>query len=149
MLLSSLRSRPMVRTTQNVVRMASSTLKFDKSSSDQAPCQVNHVRKYATESSLPKLPVPELKDTLERLKVACTPFVADQDEYKAFAKLISDFTQEGGTGNKLYNLLKTKSTQSTNWLSHDWWLNKAYLEGRDPIMIWSNPGLGKFHQVTF
>ncbi len=91
--------------------------------------------------SLPKLPVPALNQTMERLKCAAKPFAKSPEELKNLYELIDEFSKNNGIGSKLQTLLELKASQTTNWLSHDWWINKAYLEGRDPIIIWSNPGL--------
>ena len=53
--------------------------------------------------------------------------------------IVNEFSRS--TGPKLHQLLQIKSGQTSNWLSNDWWYSKAYLEGRDPLIIWSNPGL--------
>ena len=94
-----------------------------------------------TVNSLPKLPVPALNLTMERLKESVKPLAKSEEELQNLFKIIDEFSRNGGTGAKLHSLLEVKSSQTSNWLSHDWWLNKAYLERRTPVMIWSNPGL--------
>lgn len=90
-------------------------------------------------SSLPKLPVPDLNQSLEELKSSAGSFAVSQEEFSEFCLLVNKFNES--TGPKLHELLKQKASKTDNWLSNDWWLNKAYLEGRDPLIIWSNPGL--------
>lgn len=91
--------------------------------------------------SLPFLPVPELVPTAEKLLKSCQPFARNEEELQTLGKLLDQFIKEGGPGDKLHKLLKLKASKTSNWLTHDWWVNKAYLEGRDPIVIWSNPSL--------
>ncbi|XP_054164790.1 carnitine O-acetyltransferase-like [Oppia nitens] len=94
-----------------------------------------------TTKGLPKLIVPVFDETIQRLKIAVKPFAKNGEELQDLYQTIDDFARSDGCGRKLHCLLEHKSTQTSNWLSHDWWINKAYLEGRDPVMIWSNPGL--------
>ncbi|RWS11577.1 carnitine O-acetyltransferase-like protein [Dinothrombium tinctorium] len=90
-------------------------------------------------SSLPSLPVPPLADTLHRLKLAAIPFALSSQHYTEFCSLVNEFGAENKAGVKLHSLLQAKAAKSKNWLSEDWWTQKAYLEGRDSVMIWSNP----------
>lgn len=88
---------------------------------------------------LPNLPVPSLEESLEHLKSSAGPHAVNQEEFTEFMSIVNQFGKK--TGPKLRELLLQKASQTSNWLSSDWWVNKAYLEGRDPLMIWSNPGL--------
>jgi carnitine O-acetyltransferase len=90
-------------------------------------------------STLPSLPVPGLSETLEELKSKAGPHALNQEEFSEFVSIVNEFSKS--TGPKLHELVQIKARQTSNWLSHDWWLNKAYLNGRDPLIIWSNPGL--------
>lgn len=109
-------------------------------SSKRELCSTERQLKQSIES-LPKLPVPALNQTMERLLSSAKPFARSSDELKELQLIIEQFSSQNGIGSKLQSLLELKGSQTSNWLSHDWWVNKAYLEGRDPIMIWSNPGL--------
>ncbi|RWS18170.1 carnitine O-acetyltransferase-like isoform X1, partial [Leptotrombidium deliense] len=88
---------------------------------------------------LPSLPVPQLSATLDRLKIAATPFAASMEDFTHFCALVEQFGEDNKAGPKFHKLLSQKAMQTKNWLSHDWWTQKAYLEGRDSVMIWSNP----------
>lgn len=37
-------------------------------------------------------------------------------------------------------ILEKRAQEHLNWLE-DWWLNVAYLEYRDPVVVYSSPGL--------
>lgn len=37
-------------------------------------------------------------------------------------------------------LLQSRAEKHINWLE-EWWLNTAYLEYRDPVVVFSSPGL--------
>lgn len=90
-------------------------------------------------TSLPQLPVPSLSESLEELKSSAGPHAINQEEFSDFVSIVNQFSKS--TGPKLHELVKIKAGQTSNWLSNDWWLNKAYLQGRDPLIMWSNPGL--------
>lgn len=89
--------------------------------------------------NLPQLPVPDLKTALEELKSTAGPHAVNPEEFTEFCSIVDEFASK--TGPKLHSLLQAKANATSNWLSHDWWVDKAYLEGRDPLIIWSNPGL--------
>ena len=47
---------------------------------------------------------------------------------------------EAGKGKKLQELLEARAKTTDSWLS-DWWLDGAYLSYRDPVVVFSSPGL--------
>ena len=97
------------------------------------------MRSLASAPSLPPLPVPDLSSALEELKSSAGPHALNQEEFTDFVSIVNDFARS--TGPKLHQLIQAKARRTSNWLSNDWWIDKAYLQGRDPLMIWSNPGL--------
>ncbi|CAH2066599.1 unnamed protein product, partial [Iphiclides podalirius] len=97
--------------------------------------------------NLPRLPVPKLNDTLAKYLKTVRPFLND-DEFTTTTKLVKEFCSQGGVGIKLQNLLEKRAEKHLNWLE-EWWLKTAYLEYRDPVVVFSSPGLvfpfRKFH----
>ncbi|XP_058445312.1 carnitine O-acetyltransferase [Malaya genurostris] len=89
--------------------------------------------------SLPAYPLPKLEDTMNKLATTIEPHV-NEDGYKQTKLAIAEFTAPGGVGTKLQKLLEDRAAVKKNWLS-DWWLQSAYLEYRDPVIIYSSPGL--------
>ncbi|XP_050360681.1 carnitine O-acetyltransferase-like isoform X2 [Nymphalis io] len=87
--------------------------------------------------SLPRLPVPKLGDTLSKYLKTVQPFLNDA-EFNTTCNLVKEF--ESGMGQKLQSLLEKRAEQHENWLEN-WWLNTAYLEYRDPVVVFSSPGL--------
>lgn len=90
-------------------------------------------------AGLPHLPVPPLQQTLIKYLRSVRPFLSTE-QYTASEKLIKDFGSPGKDGEKLQALLQKRAEQEENWLS-EWWLNTAYLEYRDPVVVFSSPGL--------
>ncbi|KAJ8921098.1 hypothetical protein NQ315_015896 [Exocentrus adspersus] len=88
---------------------------------------------------LPLLPVPKLNQTIEKYIKSVTPFLTET-ELRDTKKILEEFSSENGIGTKLQKLLVEKAQSSENWLA-DWWLDVAYLGYRDPVVIYSSPGL--------
>ncbi|XP_056307348.1 carnitine O-palmitoyltransferase 1, liver isoform isoform X2 [Danio aesculapii] len=89
---------------------------------------------YSFQSSLPRLPVPPVKDTVRRYLESARPLM-DDEQYKRMEGLAKDF--EKNLGPKLQWYLKLKSWWTSNYVS-DWWEEYIYLRGRSPIMVNSN-----------
>ncbi|XP_038663263.1 carnitine O-palmitoyltransferase 1, liver isoform isoform X2 [Scyliorhinus canicula] len=89
---------------------------------------------YSFQTSLPRLPVPILKDTMRRYLESVQPLL-DSEQFKRMQALARDF--ELNMGPRLQWYLKLKSWWATNYVS-DWWEEYVYLRGRGPIMVNSN-----------
>uniref|UniRef100_A0A8K9WZA9 carnitine O-palmitoyltransferase n=2 Tax=Oncorhynchus mykiss TaxID=8022 RepID=A0A8K9WZA9_ONCMY len=89
---------------------------------------------YSFQTSLPQLPLPSVKDTINRYLESAHPLM-DDEQYLRMEGLAKDF--EKGLGPKLQWYLKLKSWWATNYVS-DWWEEYIYLRGRGPIMVNSN-----------
>jgi carnitine O-acetyltransferase len=113
---------------------ASAKLEFKSTTSSLA-----HLSILDDSDHLPSLPVPSLGQTLERLKETIWPITMNSAEFAQALELIEAFS--GSAGQKLDLLLRAKASQVKNWLSHDWWIQEAYLKSRVPLVINSNPAL--------
>ncbi|XP_057185199.1 carnitine O-palmitoyltransferase 1, liver isoform isoform X2 [Triplophysa rosa] len=89
---------------------------------------------YSFQSSLPRLPVPPIKDTVRRYLDSARPLM-DDEQYKRMEGLAKDF--EKNLGPRLQWYLKLKSWWASNYVS-DWWEEYIYLRGHSPIMVNSN-----------
>ncbi|XP_068438672.1 carnitine O-palmitoyltransferase 1, liver isoform-like isoform X2 [Clinocottus analis] len=89
---------------------------------------------YSYQGSLPNLPVPAIKDTIQRHLESVRPLM-DDTEYERMTKLSVEF--ESSLGKRLEWYLKLKALWATNYVS-DWWEEYVYLRGRSPIMVNSN-----------
>uniref|UniRef100_A0AAR2K792 Choline/carnitine acyltransferase domain-containing protein n=1 Tax=Pygocentrus nattereri TaxID=42514 RepID=A0AAR2K792_PYGNA len=96
-------------------------------------------RYLAHQESLPKLPVPPLKQTCDRYLAALEPIV-DSEMLKNTQELVKEFQAQGGVGDRLQKGLEHRSRKTDNWLS-DWWLQTAYLDYRLPVVVHSSPGV--------
>ncbi|XP_078405717.1 carnitine O-palmitoyltransferase 1, liver isoform-like [Cetorhinus maximus] len=89
---------------------------------------------YSFQTSLPRLPVPSIKDTMRRYLESVHPLL-DDEQFKRMQALAQDFERK--VGPRLQWYLKLKSWWATNYVS-DWWEEYVYLRGRGPIMVNSN-----------
>ncbi|XP_074854032.1 carnitine O-palmitoyltransferase 1, liver isoform isoform X2 [Carettochelys insculpta] len=89
---------------------------------------------YSFQTSLPRLPVPAVKKTVDRYLESVQPLM-DDEQFKRMEGLAKDFAVN--LGPKLQWYLKLKSWWATNYVS-DWWEEYIYLRGRGPIMVNSN-----------
>ncbi|XP_074921152.1 carnitine O-palmitoyltransferase 1, liver isoform isoform X4 [Chelonoidis abingdonii] len=89
---------------------------------------------YSFQTSLPRLPVPAIENTVNRYLDSVQPLMNDE-QFKRMEGLAKDFAFN--LGPKLQWYLKLKSWWATNYVS-DWWEEYIYLRGRGPIMVNSN-----------
>ncbi|XP_057691806.1 carnitine O-palmitoyltransferase 1, liver isoform isoform X1 [Corythoichthys intestinalis] len=89
---------------------------------------------YSFQNSLPRLPVPPVKDTCRRYLESVRPLM-DDEKFERMRGLAKDF--ESNLGPRLQWYLKLKSWWASNYVS-DWWEEYIYLRGRGPIMVNSN-----------
>ncbi|KAL3183815.1 hypothetical protein MRX96_033885 [Rhipicephalus microplus] len=85
---------------------------------------------FSYQSTLPKLPLPSLDDTMHRYLKSVKPLL-DEANYKRMEALAAEF--RGGIAIKLQRYLRLKSWWAANYVS-DWWEEYVYLRGRSPIM---------------
>lgn len=95
------------------------------------------VQSITNPQGLPNLPVPKLEDTLQKFLKSVHPHLSAA-EYAKTQDVVKKFAEKDGP--KLQELLVKHAAAKENWLS-DWWLTSAYLEYRDPVIVFSSPGL--------
>nr|XP_022319344.1 choline O-acetyltransferase-like [Crassostrea virginica] len=88
---------------------------------------------------LPKLPVPDLHRTLTKYEDILQPILTPIQLKKA-KELILDFSQKGGHGEHLQELLALEAETKENW-AFSWWLDDMYMKIRLPLPVNSNPGM--------
>eukprot|EP00123_Amoebidium_parasiticum_P017007 comp23677_c0_seq2/m.40532 comp23677_c0_seq2/g.40532 ORF comp23677_c0_seq2/g.40532 comp23677_c0_seq2/m.40532 type:complete len:796 (-) comp23677_c0_seq2:437-2824(-) len=105
-----------------------------------------HPLLYSNQSSLPRMPVPSLKHTVEHYLESIKP-VFSEEEMAVAKRLGEQFLKNEGP--RLNRYLTFKSWVASNYVT-DWWEKYVYLRGRAPIMINSNYYVGDhfFLQMT-
>ncbi|BFZ18019.1 hypothetical protein BsWGS_21058 [Bradybaena similaris] len=105
--------------------------------------------------SLPKLPVPELQETMDKYLTLIQTVVSPQD-YARTKSLVAEFIGQHGLGHTLQEHLYKRQQSMDNW-ANDWWLKDMYLNVRLPLIINSNPAAvfpyqnfpSRRHQIRF
>ncbi|XP_045469830.1 carnitine O-acetyltransferase-like [Harmonia axyridis] len=92
---------------------------------------------FLNKLNLPSLPVPKLQQTLSKYLKSVEPFLNEHELLKT-KNVLKNF--EENEAPNLQGYLENKAQNCENWLS-DWWDNTAYLEYRDPVTVFSSPGL--------
>ncbi|KAJ3488667.1 hypothetical protein NLI96_g2674 [Meripilus lineatus] len=87
---------------------------------------------FAGQSTLNKLPVPELSETLTKLKDSLKPIAWDEKEYNEVVKKIDEFGK--GLGPELQKRLVKRKDETVHWFEQ-WWDDLAYLTYRDSVVI--------------
>ncbi|KAG0002293.1 Carnitine O-acetyltransferase mitochondrial [Entomortierella chlamydospora] len=91
-------------------------------------------KSFQNQHKLPRLPIPSLAETAARYKKSLIPILSESDLARA-EKAVDEFVKPGGLGETLQNRLHDMDrTEKNSWLETIW-LNKGYLEWREPSMI--------------
>ncbi|KAL0955000.1 hypothetical protein HGRIS_003925 [Hohenbuehelia grisea] len=100
----------------------------------------------AAPNGLPRLPVPNLRKTLDRYLTSIKPFLLEDaarggqsfDEAYALRAQWADEFEQGIGSNCQEQLIDLDNRSPFNWLDDNIWLNKAYHEWREPLVVNSN-----------
>jgi hypothetical protein len=71
---------------------------------------------FKADSQLPRLPVPNLDTTLERLRRSCAPLIRNDEQRKALEEKLAAFGKEGGVGRMLQKQLEQRREEP--YVSH-------------------------------
>ena len=97
-----------------------------------APSPPSGTVTFAAQETLPRLPVPNLADTLARLRRSLQPLAHTQDELRAVERKIAEF--EHGIGPTLQARLQQRQKEKEHWLE-EWWDNWSYMGYRDSVVV--------------
>ncbi|XP_064457422.1 carnitine O-acetyltransferase-like [Ornithodoros turicata] len=92
---------------------------------------------FSRQSELPKLPVPPLKESMEKLLMTVKPLVTEE-QLNHTRQVVEQFLAPGGEGEKLHRFIMERSKKRENWLE-EWWINGTYLDVRHPLPVYSSP----------
>lgn len=85
---------------------------------------------FSFDEMLPALPLPELRETMERYYASLVPF-GTPEELAQSRKVIDEF--QNGIGVKLQAILKERAAKMKNWLG-TWWEDYGYHMVRSPLL---------------
>lgn len=102
---------------------------------DEADMEVPSQPLYRFQKSLPRLPVPKLKDTVALYLNTIAPLVTPQ-ELETSKKLAREFLKPGAMGEALQRRLLARAAdrKDTSYLA-EWWNTLGYLQVRDPVVF--------------
>jgi carnitine O-acetyltransferase len=90
---------------------------------------------YQNQSSLPKLPVPSVEETLQRFLPTALPLAESKTEQRALEQAVARFpAQAQQLQERLLEKASDLSNQKSSWLQH-WWNTLGYLQVRDSVVI--------------
>lgn len=87
---------------------------------------------FSAQARLPKLPLPELEQTLNKLKESLKPIAHSAQEFDASVVKVNNFAK--GLAPKLHERLLRRRDETEHWLE-EWWDNDAYLAYRDSVVV--------------
>ncbi|KAI4889076.1 hypothetical protein NFI96_016101 [Prochilodus magdalenae] len=90
-------------------------------------------------SVLPKVPVPDLQQTLDTY-LRCVQLLVPGAQFQKTRTIVERFGKPGGTGEVLQKKLLERREKTENWV-YDYWLEDMYLNNRLPLPVNSSPVL--------
>lgn len=128
----------LLRSTATTTCRIPSSTRYQSTTKKPHHLQSTRIPTFHFQKSLPRLPIPELKNTLARYQAAIEP-ITTREEFEETVEAVQDFGQEGGVGEKLHAKLiaRDESNPETSYINQ-WWLD-MYVENRLPLVINSNP----------
>ncbi|EPB92959.1 hypothetical protein HMPREF1544_00033 [Mucor circinelloides 1006PhL] len=92
---------------------------------------------FSLQYTLPRLPVPSLEESCALYLKSIVPLQTPQEHEKTKA-IVADFLASDLSKSLQQRLIDIDRASPTNWLEDNFWLKKAYLEWREPLMVNSN-----------
>ncbi|XP_030631550.1 choline O-acetyltransferase b [Chanos chanos] len=88
---------------------------------------------------LPKVPVPDLHQTLDTY-LRCMKHLVTEEQFRKTKSIVERFGKQGGTGELLQKHLLERRDKTENWV-YDFWLEDMYLNNRLALPVNSSPVL--------
>ncbi|KAG2200216.1 hypothetical protein INT47_009854, partial [Mucor saturninus] len=92
---------------------------------------------FSLQHTLPKLPVPSLEESCALYLKSLIP-LQTKEEHEKTRSIVADFLASDLSKSLQQRLVDIDHASPTNWLEDNFWLKKAYLEWREPLMVNSN-----------
>ncbi|RHZ56868.1 hypothetical protein Glove_396g10 [Diversispora epigaea] len=93
----------------------------------------NNIKTFSKQNDVPRQPIPTLHETLDRYKKTLIPLLSTE-EYNNAIIAVDEFMRNGIGEILQGRLYELDKVEPYNWIEIIW-LNKAYLEWREPILI--------------
>lgn len=89
---------------------------------------------YSKQHDLPRLPVPKLGDTIDRLMPTALPLAETEEEKKSFLRACESFPTEAEELQRRLIQRRNGEMKDSSFLQH-WWNTGGYLQVRDPVVV--------------
>eukprot|EP00547_Thalassionema_nitzschioides_P001493 CAMPEP_0194206622 /NCGR_PEP_ID=MMETSP0156-20130528/5591_1 /TAXON_ID=33649 /ORGANISM="Thalassionema nitzschioides, Strain L26-B" /LENGTH=652 /DNA_ID=CAMNT_0038933183 /DNA_START=106 /DNA_END=2064 /DNA_ORIENTATION=+ len=89
---------------------------------------------YKHQSSLPRLPIPSLEETMQRFLPTALPLTKSDEERQSLEKACSQFPSEAALLQQRLHQRRDVDMQDSSWLQL-WWNQMGYLQVRDTVVI--------------
>ncbi|KAI8376937.1 acyltransferase ChoActase/COT/CPT [Blakeslea trispora] len=96
-----------------------------------------HAPTFSQQLTLPRLPIPSLEETCSIYLKSILPLQTPEEHAKTKA-IVEDFCSSKLSKSLQQRLIDMDRASPYNWLEDNFWLRKAYLEWREPLMVNSN-----------
>ncbi len=88
---------------------------------------------YENQASLPRLPISEIKDTVNRLLPSTLPLAESEEEQESLLEACRQFPREAQILQERLVEYDTNECANASWLQHRW-QTEGYLQVRNPLM---------------
>ncbi|XP_053477302.1 choline O-acetyltransferase [Ictalurus furcatus] len=94
-------------------------------------------RDQGDQSGLPKLPIPDLQQTLD-MYLKCMRHLIPEEQFRRTKDITEKFGAPGGLGERLQRKLLQRREVTANWV-YDYWVEDMYLNNRLALPVNSSP----------
>ncbi|XP_068807328.1 choline O-acetyltransferase [Struthio camelus] len=91
------------------------------------------------ETTVPKLPVPPLQQTLH-MYLHCMKHLVPEEQFRKTKVIVEQFGIAGGLGESLQQILEERREKTANWV-FNYWLDDMYLNNRLALPVNSSPAI--------
>ncbi|KAI9020004.1 acyltransferase ChoActase/COT/CPT [Phycomyces nitens] len=92
---------------------------------------------FSLQGTLPRLPIPSLKESCDLYLRTLVPLLTPK-EYENTKRIVTEFQTSELAQSLQQRLVDLDNKSPYNWLDDNFWIEKAYLEWREPVMVNSN-----------
>mmetsp|Transcript_18668 Transcript_18668/g.40633 ORF Transcript_18668/g.40633 Transcript_18668/m.40633 type:complete len:725 (-) Transcript_18668:206-2380(-) len=89
---------------------------------------------YSNQTALPRLPIPDVKDTITKLLPTALPLAESEEEKQSLLDACASFPSEAVELQRRLQARRDGEMKDSSWLQL-WWNQLGYLQVRDPIVV--------------
>jgi len=89
---------------------------------------------YSKQNSLPRLPIPQVQETMDRFLPTALPLAETEDEKKSLIEACASFPRQAQELQQRLEKRRDGDMKDSSWLQL-WWNTAGYLQVRDPVVV--------------